>query len=848
MELEHNDHPQGEWQNDPLFAPLTGEDAAQATATIPATATGSTRTPLLPVPEDAQPFNFKMPKWGGAPDHLYPYHTESGKLLGYVCRWNAERTGGKKEIMPVLWCALPDGKRAWRSSGFPKPRPLYRLSEIARNSAQPVLICEGEKTAEAAQLLFPDWVATTPMHGARSPHLTDWQPVKGRQIIIAADCDESGQGFADQVFGLCMAAGAASVQALSVETLGRQVLCEETLIKREDEIPDGYDLADAVADGWTAPLVQQFLQECALLRPYLSREEIRQLAGTEDDPFQLRPDGVYIRHISKDADGVPCEKWVWFASFLQVTHFVRNSHSEAWARNCLLIDRAGVRKEYVLPMTAFAGDGRDYRSDLLSLGLELAPQGRQKLDAYLTSRRPRLYARCVDRVGWDRQHYILPGKVYGPPSHERIVLQGMGEQATFRVTGSLADWQDAIGVHLAGNTRLVVAASAAVAAPVLGWLREANFGLHICGGSSIGKTTALHVAASVSGGALHSWRTTDNAAEGLAQAHNHALLLIDELGQVDGKAADAMAYMLGNGHGKARATRSGSPRPVQAFNLIFLSTGEIGLAGKLAEQGRNVRAGQQVRFIELPADAGKGLGLFETLHQFETAAQLATHLRQACAGLRGAPIDAFLTAFAKDPSALQKGICTARDLWLSKNLPPQADGQVARVARALALVAASGELAMHLGIFPWPQHEAWNACAQLFTAWLRARGGLEPQEITETIHRLRAFLAEHGSSRFETPWETAEPGMVTTTRNDRAYHRAGFRKGTSNGPEYYLFPETFQKEICTGSAAREIARVLAEKGIFRKDAHGKSSPSVRIPGQGTQRLYVIPAGVLDDDG
>ena len=214
--------------------------------------------------------------------------------------------------------------------------------------------------------------------------------------------------------------------------------------------------------------------------------------------------------------------------------------------------------------------------------------------------------------------------------------------------------------------------------------------------------------------------------------------------------------------------------------------------------------------------------------------------------MRGAPLDAFLTAFAKDPAALQAGICTARDLWLSKNLPPKADGQVQRVGRALALVAACGELAITLGIFPWPQHEAWNACAQLFAEWLRARGGLEPQEITETIHRLRTFLAEHGSTRFETPWETAEPGMVPTTRNDRAYHRAGFRKATQDGPEYYLFSETFRREICTGSAAKQIARVLAEKGIFRKDPQGKSSLPVRIPGQGTQRLYVIPAGGFAD--
>ena len=85
--------------------------------------------------------------------------------------------------------------------------------------------------------------------------------------------------------------------------------------------------------------------------------------------------------------------------------------------------------------------------------------------------------------------------------------------------------------------------------PLLEPLGEENFGFHVEGGSSIGKTTLLRVAASVWGAPIQSWRTTDNAAEGLARAANDGLLILDELSQVDGTAADAMAYMLGNGVG-----------------------------------------------------------------------------------------------------------------------------------------------------------------------------------------------------------------------------------------------------------------------------------------------------------
>ena len=54
------------------------------------------------------------------------------------------------------------------------------------------MVSEGEKKTEAAQILFPDYVATTPMHGAQSPKKSDWSPVKGRCVIIATDYDEAG--------------------------------------------------------------------------------------------------------------------------------------------------------------------------------------------------------------------------------------------------------------------------------------------------------------------------------------------------------------------------------------------------------------------------------------------------------------------------------------------------------------------------------------------------------------------------------------------------------------------------------------------------------------------------------
>lgn len=55
------------------------------------------------------------------------------------------------------------------------------------------------------------------------------------------------------------------------------------------------------------------------------------------------------------------------------------------------------------------------------------------------------------------------------------------------------------------------------------------------------------------GAPLASWRTTDNAGEGLARGACDALLMLDEIGQASPQSLEALAYMLGNQRGSAYA-------------------------------------------------------------------------------------------------------------------------------------------------------------------------------------------------------------------------------------------------------------------------------------------------------
>jgi uncharacterized protein (DUF927 family) len=167
---------------------------------------------------------------------------------------------------------------------------------------------------------------------------------------------------------------------------------------------------------------------------------------------------------------------------------------------------------------------------------------------------------------------------------ERYILQHTGAiDHAYRKSGMLEEWQEHVARYAISNSRLGLALSTAFAAPLLYPTSSESGGFHFRGGSSTGKTTALIVAGSAWGGGgvrgfIRTWRATSNGLEGVAALHCDALLCLDEMGQVDGREAGAIAYMLANGCGKARANRDGFARPAAEWRLLFLSSGEVGLA------------------------------------------------------------------------------------------------------------------------------------------------------------------------------------------------------------------------------------------------------------------------------
>ncbi len=139
--------------------------------------------------------------FGRAPDGLWPYATPDRQAAFYVCRWNQQ--DGKKEIRPLSYV---EGK-GWAFAAWRRDRPLYRLDEISAKPNAPIVVCEGEKAADAAARIFPQSIATTSSGGANAAAKSDWTPLAGRRVLIWPDNDDNGRKYAGEVAAILAALG-----------------------------------------------------------------------------------------------------------------------------------------------------------------------------------------------------------------------------------------------------------------------------------------------------------------------------------------------------------------------------------------------------------------------------------------------------------------------------------------------------------------------------------------------------------------------------------------------------------------------------------------------------------------
>ena len=536
---------------------------------------------------------------------------------------------------------------------------------------------------------------------------------------------------------------------------------------------------------------------------------------------------------------------VFVCSRLDVIAIVRDRCGDNHARLLEFRDADGNIKHWSIPMSLLAGDGLQYRSELLSRGLMIGGHhsAHSLLSTYIKLVIPKDRLTCVNRIGWHGSQFVLPQRIFGESSGEKIVLQDAAEvNNAYTVSGTIEEWKAHIAKFCLGNPRLIFALGCAFAAPLAQILGLEGGGFHFYGRSSSGKTTLIRVASSVWGGEqyMESWRTTVNGLEGTAMLHNDTLLCLDEISQIAACQAGEAAYLIANGMGKARANVHGHRRKKSCWRVFFLSSGEKTLKQCMQEANLKIQAGQEVRIVDLPANAGK-YEIFDELHGFTSGKEFSEEMDLASRKFYGAAGQAFLDILIKNLDKLRDSIRSTYAQFIKDNLPDEADGQVGRVLNRFALVATAGELATKFGITGWDLGESLDAVRVCFHDYLQLRGGIDAREEAAILERVYLFFEQHGNSRF-TPFEVDHFEMLKTI------NRAGFRKYGSDGEEFYMFVENFRQELCKGFDPSYVARVCIRHGLLIPSSDGKVTRSEKLPREiGNTRCYRFSSKVLGVD-
>lgn len=454
---------------------------------------------------------------------------------------------------------------------------------------------------------------------------------------------------------------------------------------------------------------------------------------------------------------------------------------------------------------------------------------------YLVQENPERTASIATRTGYfedgDKQVLILPnGPIKTEDSNLDVIFKGQSNLKGMEEAGSLVGWQQSVGKLALNSKRMMFAIQASLASLLLKPLGLQSQAFHFAGASSTGKSTILKVTSSVLGtkDLVLSWRATDNGLEAVAIALCDLPLLCDELGQnTSPQNLDQIIYMLGNGTQKIRANIDGKDKEVKHFRNTIISTGEKDVQELLHEAGKGATAGVQIRLPVIPADAGFGQGVLESLpSECVDFLQYEAKLKQATNDNHGQVFIEFarhLLDVINSPERLQK-LKNSYSNYVQKFSKESLSGFIAtdeikRVTNGFALVGFTGGLASKWEITGWSKEQSQDCVYACHEAWLNNQNSVQySHEEQELISRMRKL---HDQQQYHFSYDAKE--------------KWGYIDHDGN---LVMYVEAYKEHIVGSTSQAKVIKAnkfLIKHGWMIPDKNGKrSSQSIR-----SQRYYVL---------
>jgi len=263
--------------------------------------------PVVPVPKHApRPTTFKWgfknkksDVWIDMESVRHWAYEFEGELYGYVARFERVSSEGElvKDTLPFTWCtdtSDPRGHQRWHAKQWPAPRPLFVPATLLSGdpSNVPVVIVEGEKCAQAGhELLGHEFDFVSWPGGCKTWSFARWGTLMGRTVYLWPDCDAQRErptkaerdnpDFNPQSKPIRPAHKQPGMQAMV--NIGTLLLADQGCTVNMCAIPDpgavsdGWDIADAIEQGWDAAMVRAFIRGARTFVP--PADEARAKAG-----------------------------------------------------------------------------------------------------------------------------------------------------------------------------------------------------------------------------------------------------------------------------------------------------------------------------------------------------------------------------------------------------------------------------------------------------------------------------------------------------------------------------------------------------------------------------------------